>query len=181
MPYAIELFLDETTAGLVHDVWSKMAESELGLVLTGRAHITLGVWDDVDLDATLDWLDSFSRSLSPIPVEFSGFGSFVSPQSVVYLSPIVTVELIEVHTRFHAEIQGPLGICWSYYLPGSWVPHCTLTQGIADDAIAPALEIARTITVPISGTLESTGIVEFPEIVDHGTFALTRITDPIVQ
>jgi 2'-5' RNA ligase len=181
MPYAIELFLDETNARLVEDVWSKMAEREIGVDLQGRAHITLGVWDDIDLDVAHPWLETFAAATPPLAVRFAGIGSFLGPQLVVFLAPVVNAELIEFHTRFMNVFPRTRGEAWSYSQPGSWVPHCTLALGFTDDQFTPVIEVARTIELPLSATLESIGIVEFPEILDHGTFALAGATTRTVQ
>ena len=46
------------------------------------------------------------------------------------LAAVVDTELLAVHSTVHDVLAKKVKAPSAYYLPGSWVPHCTLAQGI---------------------------------------------------
>jgi len=46
----------------------------------------------------------------------------------VFLGVPVTTELLAFHADIHAALAGQPVDHWPHYLPGTWVPHCTLAK-----------------------------------------------------
>jgi uncharacterized BrkB/YihY/UPF0761 family membrane protein len=51
-------------------------------------------------------------------------------EGALFLGVPATAELLAFHADVHAALAGQLVEHWPYYLPGSWVPHCTLAEGL---------------------------------------------------
>jgi 2'-5' RNA ligase len=173
MPFAIEFYLDEVSSTRVRSIWDDMVHQGLGQPMAGHPHITVAVWEDLDLPLTRDWLAGYASTLAPFPVGFASVGFFANNPAVAFLAPIVTRDLLDLQQRFSDEFMGGLGSSWLYYQPGRWVPHCTIAMGLDDAAFPRAMEVAKHIELPFDGMLTSIGILEFPAIVDHGTVPLT--------
>jgi 2''-5'' RNA ligase len=68
-------------------------------------------------------------------------GVFKEQGTVIYLSPVVTVELLQLH----AELCRVLSDCGELhrrpYVPGGWIPHIALTGGLYGEASELAYNI----------------------------------------
>lgn len=173
MPFVIEFLLDQVKADRVRQTWQDMAEHGYGSRLDGRPHITLAVWDDVELERALPWLDTFAASQPPIPVRFASTGFFANELAVVFLAVIATPYLLELQTGFCRDFAGPRGESWINYRQDWWVPHCTLAMNVEHDVFPQAMQVAKRIGLPCAGVLEAISIVEIPSLTDHGTWPLT--------
>ena len=40
-----------------------------------------------------------------------------------------------MHSAVHDVLAGQVRNPSAYYLPGSWMPHCTLAQGVTDEQV----------------------------------------------
>ncbi|MEJ7902241.1 MAG: hypothetical protein WKF63_10365, partial [Thermomicrobiales bacterium] len=78
MPFALEFILNQEKSGRVRMIWREMAERGYVLELSGRPHITMAVWDDLDLVASNAWLQDYAAHLAPFPVRFASTGFFAN-------------------------------------------------------------------------------------------------------
>jgi len=178
MPFAVELTLDVEAGTAVRHLWHAVADAGVAdfMLRSGAApHVTLAVYDDLDVEAYVTRLGAFAAATAPQPVRFASLGVFPN-SGVVFLAPLVTPALLAVHARFHAEFAPP-GASWAHYLPGQWVPHCTLAMELAPDAIAPAVEVCRHAALPLAGRLVEVGVIEFRPVAQRYAFALTGGTN----
>lgn len=58
-----------------------------------------------------------------------------------------------------ADLAGQPVEHWPYYLPGRWVPHCTLAQGLGRDEITEAFRVLHGYQ-PITAQVTSAGITD---------------------
>lgn len=173
MPFAIEFLLDQEKSERVRHVWQDMADHKYGVEIEGRPHITLAVWETVDLDIARTWLEAYAALQPPIPVRFASTGFFANELAVVFLAAIATPYLLELQTTFCRDFAGPDGDSWVNYREDWWVPHCTLAMGVENDVFPQAMQVAKQIGLPCAGVLEAVTIVEIPALIDHGTWPLT--------
>ncbi|MHC4819653.1 MAG: 2'-5' RNA ligase family protein, partial [Planctomycetota bacterium] len=68
----------------------------------------------------------------------------------------VTDDLLELHRRWHAASPGSN----EHYLPGRWVPHCTVGILLEGPALSEALEAARS-ALPIRGRFGELALITF--------------------
>ena len=182
MPYAVEFLLNREKTERVLEIWKEMAAREYGIEMVGMPHITLGVWDDLDLDLAKDWLRTFTANLAPIPVRFASTGFFANDRAVVFLAALATPSLLELQTRFCREFAGSQCEPWTNYRQDWWVPHITLAMNVENDVFPEAMLVAKQIGLPCEGVLEAITIVEIPSVLNHGTFALTgRANEPEIR
>lgn len=127
-----------------------------------RPHITLGAYEDLDRSACELLLANMAMSETFPAIRFVGIGTFPGESIVMFASPVVTMDLLEVHERFHAAFFDVVTQPMHYYLPGNWVPHCTLAERIPATLLSDVITIANTLPVPLGGQFGTLQIAEFP-------------------
>lgn len=176
MGYAIELFYDDASERAVRDIWDGLGTalgqpslSELG----ARPHVSLAVYgDDFDTIGFPERLLEFARSIDTFDFMLSSLGTFPGQEGVVFLAPVVTRRLQAVHARFHQVFSKYDNAGKGYYLPGNWVPHCTVAIDLSAHEVTAALAYGREVFQPISGQFQEIGLVEFRPVKELFTCAL---------
>lgn len=176
MGYAIELFYDDESERAVRDIWDGLGTalgqpslSEIG----ARPHVSLAVFDDgLDTNGFPERLLEFARSIDPFDFKLSSLGTFPGSEGVVFLAPLVTRRLLEVHARFHEVFSKHDNAGMGYYLPGNWVPHCTVAIDLTAAEVTEAVAFCRAAFQPISGRFHEIGLVEFRPVKELFTCAL---------
>jgi 2'-5' RNA ligase len=166
MPFAVELVIDSPLADCVRDVWVEMARHELGADMLAEGatpHVTLAVFDQIETVRAPEVLAAFASHTAAIELEFAHIGTF--PGGIVFLGPIVVDELLEANRALHRAAAELSTSPWPYYLPRSWVPHCTLAEKLPPERVGDAVMLAHEILrFPLMSRLDSLQLVEFPPI-----------------
>jgi 2'-5' RNA ligase len=137
-----------------------------------RPHITLASWEELDVAPFVDGLGTFATSTGPLTLELEVVGTFPNDKAVVFIAPRVTAELLHLHARFHARLGGFGTEPNPYYLPGNWIPHCTIAIYLADDEVAAVVEACRKSSVFGSARLEEIALLEYPPVRQICTYRL---------
>jgi hypothetical protein len=82
--------------------------------------------------------------------------TFPGSGGALFLGVLVTADLLAFHADVQAVIAGQLEQ-WPYYLPGNWVPHCTLAEGLDKAQAAQAFGLLYGYE-PITATISGAGI-----------------------
>jgi 2'-5' RNA ligase len=174
VPYAIELYPDPKTEGVVRATWQQLAAAGIDdgqLVNDFRPHVSVAVCDDVDFDALHEAMVGFAEETEPFPLTLSSFGLFPST-GVLFLLPVPTPTLLAAHARFHELCGRHMKDLVGYYQPGRWIPHCTMAQRIAAPRISRALGAVWETALPIEGRFMEVGVSEFRPTVLRSLFPL---------
>lgn len=164
MRYAVLLTLDDITTGTVDGISNHIeavhsqpqrADREI------RPHVTLGACAELDI-ARCEAVLLDLASVPPIACRFDSLGAFISDPAVVFAAPVVTTGLLALHDRFHDRFGQIASEQSSFYLPGQWVPHCTLAEGLPLAILPEAIRIASTMALPLIATFTAIEIVEIP-------------------
>lgn len=172
MPFAIELALDSMAGAAVRRIWRELEDTGITSMARSGAHphVSLGIWDALDLHAAQADLAAFAREIEPIPVTLASVRTFST--GAVFLAPEAHPGLAALHAGFHRRFAHLGTGAWDDYAPGLWVPHCTLAMDLTEDLVPTALEIARRAPLPLRGQLERIGIVEFRPVRQRCAFDL---------
>ena len=176
MAYAVNLFFDPETELAVRKIRDGMAEAlgKPGLSENlSRPHVSLGVYEDgADAAGFSAKLREFAETAEPFDFRLSSLGTFPGNQGVVFLAPVVSRRLLAVHGRFHESFAPYEQFAWPYYLPGNWVPHCTLAMNLAASEVKEAMARAHEGFQGQSGRFQEIGLVEFFPVRDVCTHPL---------
>jgi 2'-5' RNA ligase len=162
MPYAIEMSFDAAAERVVRAVFVEMKRRGLGCDLTpSRPHVTLAVAEAVDEPAMRRTLAAFAAARQPVAVRLAYASTF--PGGVVYLAPLVTPALLDLHRALHAAVPDlPPAAISHYYKPGAWTPHCTVAHDLRDDEIDLAARVAlEAVSLPLDAALVRVSLVRF--------------------
>ncbi|MBX7259129.1 MAG: 2'-5' RNA ligase family protein [Candidatus Hydrogenedentes bacterium] len=175
MGFAVELSFDVEADTAVRRLWERLEEHNISDVLPSIGacpHISLAVFDSVDPDRLGPELKQFAAEEKCIETRFGAVGIFPSEDGVVFLAPVVTRELLEMHARFHDRIAA-LGIqSLEHYQPGNWNPHCTAALDLPHGSVPRAVEACYHGHIFIPVRLQAVQLIEFRPVVTLCSFSL---------
>ena len=109
MAYAVSLLLDASTGALVSERWQQLADAGLSrsmLDLGYPPHVTLAVYDDLDVNTATTALDGTLTTAPRIDVKLSGITSFGAGSGVVYAALAPSSDLSVLHETVLGTIGG---------------------------------------------------------------------------
>ena len=103
MGFAIELFFDPAADAAVRTIWRALADashSPTMLEIGSRPHVSLAVCGALDAQRFRPVLEAFARE-TPLEFVLASVGAFPTAEGVVFLAPVVTRRLLNLHQTFH--------------------------------------------------------------------------------
>ncbi len=176
MAFAVELFPDPDTEAAVRTMWRALADAGLSrtlLEIGSYPHVSLADCGDLDADRFRPVLQAFAGETPPLEFVLASVGVFPTGEGVIFLAPVVTRRLLDLHQTFHIRFSGFGAVSSAYYLPGNWVPHCTLATGVAAAAMLETVRVCLENTRTIRGRFERVALVEFRPVKVVYAFSLT--------
>jgi 2'-5' RNA ligase len=130
---AVVLF-DPAADAAVRALWARLDAAGLP---SGRAlppHLTFALAAEIPA-RTREALRAELRTLHLPSLVFGALSTFATTENVLMLSAVTDPELLAVHSAVHDVLAGRVRAPSAYYMPGSWVPHCTLVREVSDDEL----------------------------------------------
>jgi len=157
---AVELYFDpateEAVKGLLRDL--KAANLPSPLLDQGvRPHVSLVVAETVD-DALKASIQGLAEGMPPILLALTSVGAFPGEEGAVFLAPASRARLLELHHNVHELCATHVEERNPRYVPGSWVPHCTLSTGLSPKQAAQAVYVMLKAPLPIEGRFTEIGL-----------------------
>lgn len=149
---AVLLTFDSESERLIRDAGHSAARHFGRMVAEnpGRPHITLHTTRTAE-PTLLSHVQTISRRTVPLDITLSHWGIFPSA-GALFLGATPDPQLVDLH-RQTCEATGPedIQVFGGLYLPGAWVPHCTLAMGVAVEQAGAWLDVlSRRIPLPVS-------------------------------
>lgn len=134
-----------------------------------RPHVTLTVTEG------MNWAQAQAaaeplQAANDLSLRLGSISVFPGRAGVVYLAVVPTLRLLRLHQAVHARLVSASVESWRHYLPDTWVPHCTLAEGLDQEQVATAMQVVRRIR-PITADVVGVGLVD----TDSGM--VTTVTD----
>jgi 2'-5' RNA ligase len=175
MPYVVQLDLDRGTDEALRSL-ARRLEEVAGLETVREIgdvhHISLGVYDDLPVDALSAKLMDLVGGAPPIQIRLASIGIFPGAESTLFLAPVYNPALFDLHRRFHDELSASGVLGWEYYRPGAWVPHVTLAFNMTPAALPEAAAIVAAGWSATSTMLDHLRFIRFRPV---ETLALRRL------
>jgi len=184
VPYAVELRFDEDLAERVRGLWRALeaiGASSFGAGGAPVPHLSLAVYDhedEVDEAAARDLVAKLAARVAPVNIAVASLGVFPTEESVLFLAPVVTPALLDLHARYHAVAKSLGATCRPYYLPGCWVPHCTLSMQGPMAGVQDALGHLAASWSPLRGTIRTVALIKVPPLLTLAEQALAGESRP---
>jgi hypothetical protein len=170
MPYAACLFFDAASSEIIAGYWRRI--DSLYLKAGSVPHISLAVFDAVDVPVMEKLLREFALDQKRTAVSTPSAATFLNGERVIFLAPVVTRPLLELHSGFYDRLIGQ-GISFDpLYRPGNWVPHCTLDMELSAEEQARKMEICAGFAPLQHAELTAIGLIEFRPVKELFRFML---------
>ncbi len=179
--FAVELYFDapgEERLQRVCDAVGKVVKRSVLHEIGARPHVSLAVLDSVETGPLCHEIEQLAGTLPSMEVRLGSVATFPSTGGVVFLAPVVTPKLLELHRRFHTRLQAIGARSSDYYLPGNWVPHCTMALDLEPAEVPRAIEICQASDGIGEFVLNAIGLVEFVPVRDICMFPLQDNQEP---
>lgn len=166
MSFSIELHFDQKSNLIIRNMWKKLRERNVSDYMDkygGFPHVSLAIFDDIDVLSVVKLIEEVVENENMFTVKMSSLGIFPSNESVLFLSPVASATLINLHSKLHMLIKD-IESKWEYYLPDLWVPHCTLGMNIHKSKLNNAIDVITEDYVPLEVIIESIQLVEFNSV-----------------
>lgn len=178
--FAIELFLDEEAElkvlGFRDAIYRDGVQPVQGL-MNDKPHVSLAVFPKVNGQKLLDVTAEFAATLTRFNFRLGAVGTFPTSDNVLFLYPVPSTRLLEIHAELHARLQHAGVASSPYYHPGNWVPHLTLEFNIAREELCRSVGVFKEKFTPITGEFTQLGVVSFRPIEYLGSFELDKGTE----
>ncbi len=179
MPYAVVLHFGDELETQVLALWQKLADTKLTSSLLNfgisRPHISLASFEQADVNILLKHVEDLAKSTFSFPLSFDSVGSFPTDERVIYLTPTRPKALANIHANFHKNIQHAGLSCNEYYLPGQWLPHCTVAYKVEDSKFEKAIEYCQKADHQFHGDITEIGVLEYRPIKELASFPLKTV------
>ena len=119
MMYAIEMYFDKVTEEKIMRLAQKIADAGLStkyLEWKTRPHVTLAVYNDIDVDRCAQLLEKFANDRKEFPALFDAVGMY-NYTKTIFLSPIMTRSLYELHSELYALMTSGRCVAVAVLLP----------------------------------------------------------------
>lgn len=163
MNYAIELYFDDISSTKVDSIRHLLRSNNVTVDFGTMPHISLAIFSDVDENDLVEEITNFSKREIDLHLDLSYLGIFPIRESVIFLAPKVTQQLLVFHRDFLQYMSNFSANLSKYYGIDLWVPHCTLGIHMSDDELVNATRLIKNnIDLPIPVTIKEIGILSFP-------------------
>lgn len=166
MNIAVELFFDSQSETAIRQMWIKLSTANISNFMkdmNSTPHISLAVYDCIDVTRLKIRLSEFAINHIPLSLKFSAIGMFPGDEGVLFLAPAVTEDLLAMHRNYHQVTADWSDLVWPHYRPdGSWFPHCTIAMKLNNENFFRAITLIGEEFNGIKVNVNSVAAVEYP-------------------
>ena len=169
MPFALVMYFDSLSEKPIRELWQKIADAGITSTLARagvRPHLTLTIFDQVSRIPREDELAGFARKSHLTDLQATYIGFFSQPDPVVFVAPTPTQELMDFHRSIIHVLMEDAQPISANYLPGTWVPHCTIALDFPKKRIPEVVELCLDLPLPFIMHATQVGVVEFQPMKD---------------
>ncbi|MGQ0837126.1 2'-5' RNA ligase family protein [Actinokineospora sp.] len=131
MAHAIMITFDEQAETAIRGLWARLDRAGLPGTRKFPPHLTFAMASDIPRRTRAALRADLARLTMP-GIWLAGLSTFATSENVLMLAAVTDSELLAVHSAVHDVLAGKVRNPNAYYLPGSWIPHCTLVHGVTD-------------------------------------------------
>ncbi|GIP29349.1 hypothetical protein J23TS9_44790 [Paenibacillus sp. J23TS9] len=160
--YGVVLHFEQEIELMIKKIWGELSELSISNyaeeVIDRKPHITLAGYQNMNID---DFIYSFDRLFdmqSKFHLEFNVLGTFIH-SGTLFLTPTPARELLDIHAKLHKEL-GKYPTDSDLYLPGQWIPHCTIANRLSQDKLLEAFNYCTNNMEMITALVNEVSIIK---------------------
>ena len=163
MNYAIELVFDDESQKIIDNLRLELSKNGVHDEAVRLNHISIGDYKTDNIEELKKKVTEFSKTIKPFELSLVSVGTFMTKENVLFLEPVMTDELIDVHKRFIEYMNDFDGVLNPYYDINKWMPHCTISIRLSDQELFKGIELLKEIiNLPIKVKVEKIDIINYP-------------------
>jgi 2'-5' RNA ligase len=160
---ALEFYFDDDAEDAVRALWRLLDRAGVPSLASAthrrhRPHVTFAGGGAIPAAVRRDLRTDLARLALPRLWLYT-LGAFPTSANHVFLGAVTDAELLAVHVAVHDTLAGRVRDPWAYYLPGAWVPHCTLAQDLTPDQLTAAFAALHPVE-PVRARISRVGVVD---------------------
>ncbi|MBO9129520.1 2'-5' RNA ligase family protein [Bacillus sp. 165] len=162
--YAVVAFFDDSTEQYLNDVWRELREQSISHYSVEtqdkRPHITLASYGSLDKERFIQDMDAFYDRKPAVDIMFNVLGMFLNT-GTLFLSPTLSQALLGFHNSHHKHFSTYNNDPNSLYVPGKWVPHCTIASRLDADKLKEAFQHCSQKIDTLHARIKKVALLEF--------------------
>lgn len=159
--YAVLLVPDRKITAAVKRTWKTLNKKGVSSLLgKDEPHVTLAGFGIGKLALVRKGLLTIGKKFKRPMLRFESIGSFPT-EGVLFLAPVVTPELSAIHEVVHRVLKQHTRKPSPYYLPGMWVPHCTLCMLLSPRQLVNGFKAMAKVNIAMTGKFTRLEVVKY--------------------
>jgi 2'-5' RNA ligase len=177
MDYAVVLYFDIHSEKVFDEYIKQISQKGVNTYMLDmgiRPHITLAIFKDIKKCDIHSAFLNFAKENVKFKIRLGSIGIFPTDPGVVYLAPVYKDELALIHNAFYNSFNDVSDEFVQLYLPGSWVPHCTVANRLSKDEILNAVSYLMNSFTPLNAEVVEIGLIECDSIKEICCFEIEK-------
>ncbi|MHB1485252.1 MAG: 2'-5' RNA ligase family protein [Saccharofermentanales bacterium] len=170
MIYALEMFFDPETEIIINGYLDELKDAGISkylLDVVSRPHITIGVFNDIDVADCGKRLAGFCKDKEILNLTLSSIGIFTNPKPCVFLAPVVDRKMLDMHDGLQELFSDLDASGYEFYNKDTWVPHCAIDISQDISKISSSADWLMSRFKPFCCKMTGIGWVEISEPVRY--------------
>jgi 2'-5' RNA ligase len=160
---ALEFYFDGEAETAVWELWQRLDRAGVPSPAdrthgNHRPHVTFAVCGTIPPVSRRELARDLGRLALPNLWLYT-LGTFPTTQNALFLGAVADAELLAVHVAVHDALAGRVHDPWAFYLPGAWVPHCTLAEDLTPTQLAAGFAALHPVP-PVRARISEVGIAD---------------------
>ncbi|MGF9697882.1 2'-5' RNA ligase family protein [Paenibacillus sp. MABNR03] len=162
--FGVVAHFDQNTELYIKQVWKELSDNEVSKyaeeVQDRRPHITIAGYNSyVEIEQFISDFDCFYESKKQLSITMNSLGTFLNT-GILFLTPVPSKEFLTLHDNHHSFFEKYRMKAESQYLPGNWIPHCTLANRLNDEKLKEAMSFCTKRIERISATIVEVSVIK---------------------
>lgn len=174
--YGVLAYFDENTEKFLKGIWKGLVYNSISYyseeVKDRRPHITIADYNNIEENEFIESMDNYYDIKSKIDVRLSVLGTFLN-SGALFISPTMSKELIGFHNSHHENFKRFNDDLDSLYLPGKWIPHCTIANRLTQDKLVEAFNYCTKNIDTIHAKISEVALIKVINEEDKGSKVVT--------
>jgi 2'-5' RNA ligase len=161
MALAVCWLFDRRSDRLLRNLWTRLEDLGLRTMLShthGRhvPHLSLAVLREWQLEEVMKAVEELPDG-GPVSLYFDALGTFRRGRA--WLVPAVSADVLQRQEKVVSAVTGTGADLHRHYIPGLWVPHCTLAPRVPLTAL-PTLAAAVYDVLPLELEVQRAALID---------------------